>query len=97
MSDEVKDIDTLAKLMKLQLEIIKERFDKNDTFLEKKFDKLDEKMETFEEKLGEKNVDIALLKKETESTTKNWGSFVGLIAGSLASIIVTVIMKALGV
>lgn len=111
MSDDVSDIKALAKVMAVQFDDVKrriddqkqdlkERLEKSDAHFDKQIEKLENRfsgdLKDLNQRLNEKNVDIAVLKKETESTTKNWGSIVGLVAGSIASIIVTVITKAMG-
>jgi hypothetical protein len=111
MAEDVSDLKTLAKLMEIQFDEIKdqikdqkedfkERITKSDAHFDRRIEKLEERfsqeIKDITQRTSTRDTDIAVLQAKVESTSKSWGGFVGMIAGVISSLTIAVITKLLG-
>lgn len=111
MSDEVSDLKTLAKLMEIQFDEIKdqikdqkedfkERMTKSDAHFDRRIEKLEERfsqeIKDITQRTSTRDADIAVLQAKLEQTSRSWGGFIGMIAGVISSIVISAIGKLLG-
>lgn len=94
---------SLEERLKEQKIDFKEHLIKQDKYFEKleermsdELSKTDEEIKKIAQKLETKSQNLTKLETESASIGRQWGGFVGLIAGIISSVIVTIIAKIFG-